>query len=175
MFLSSYLFAIGFYASAVFLTQDAKLRESIKKSALEESRLLVSLGTPHLEQEIERRVLYTAQKQEEVFVKKTGIVPSLTQSEMKIYLSNVLSQITLLRGYEDIVRKEREILESSKELVACLNISGIRLAYNSNFEVYQKIMQEKFSNGEHKGIRFVTKVDKKSATMVKRFLEAGVR
>ncbi|MGB7662297.1 MAG: HAMP domain-containing sensor histidine kinase [Nitrososphaeraceae archaeon] len=158
----------------MFLTQDAKLRGSIKKSALEESRLLISLETPHLEREIERRVLYTAQKQEEVFVKKTGIVPSLTQSEMKIYLSNVLSQITLLKGYEDIVRKEREILESSKELVACLNVSGIRLAYNSNFEVYQKIMQEKFSNGEHKGIRFVTKVDKKSATMVKRFLEAGV-
>ena len=174
VFISSYLFALGFYASAVFLTQDAKLRGSIKKSALEESRLLISLETPHLEREIERRVLYTAQKQEEVFVKKTGIVPSLTQSEMKIYLSNVLSQITLLKGYEDIVRKEREILESSKELVACLNVSGIRLAYNSNFEVYQKIMQEKFSNGEHKGIRFVTKVDKKSATMVKRFLEAGV-
>jgi signal transduction histidine kinase len=175
VFISSYLFALGFYASAVFLTQDAKLRRSIKKSALEESKLLVSLGTPHLEQEIERRVLYTAQKQEEDLVKKTGIVPSLTQSEMKIYLSNVLNQITLLKGYEDIVRKEREILESSKELVACLNVSGIRLAYNSNFEVYQKIMQEKFSNGEHKGIRFVTKVDKKSATMVKRFLEAGVQ
>ncbi|MGH9978976.1 MAG: hypothetical protein ACRD8Z_24570, partial [Nitrososphaeraceae archaeon] len=54
VFLSSYLFAIGFYASAVFLTQDAKLRSSIKKSALEESKLLVALGTPHLEQEIER-------------------------------------------------------------------------------------------------------------------------
>ena len=174
VFLSSYLFAIGFYASAVFLTQDAKLRESIKRSALEESRILVSLGTPHLEQEIERRVLHTAQKQEEDFVKRTGIVPSLTHSEMKVYLSNVLSQITLLRGYEDIVRKEREILESSKELVACLNISGIRLAYNSNFEVYQKIMQERFAAGEHKGIRFVTKVDKHSVSMIKRFLEAGV-
>jgi signal transduction histidine kinase len=173
VFLSSYLFAIGFYASAVFLTQDAKLRESIKRSALEESKILVSLGTPHLEQEIERRVLHTAQKQEEDLFKRTGIVPSLTHSEMKLYLSNVLSQITLLRGYEDIVRKEREILESSKELVACLNISGIRLAYNSNFEVYQKIMQGN-ANGEHKGIRFVTKVDKQSVSMIKRFLEAGV-
>jgi hypothetical protein len=92
------LFAIGFYASAVFLTQDAKLRSSIKKSALEESKLLVALGTPHLEQEIERRVLYTAQKQEDDLVQRTGIVPSLTKSEMKLYLSNVLSQISLLKG-----------------------------------------------------------------------------
>jgi signal transduction histidine kinase len=175
VFLSSYLFAIGFYASAVFLTQDAKLRSSIKKSALEESKLLVALGTPHLEQEIERRVLYTAQKQEEDLVQRTGIVPSLTKSEMKLYLSNVLSQISLLRGYEDIIRKEREILESSNELVACLNSSGIRLAFNSNFEVYKKIMQEKFVNREHNGIRFVTKVDKRSADMVKRFMEAGVQ
>ncbi|HZA43541.1 MAG TPA: HAMP domain-containing sensor histidine kinase [Nitrososphaeraceae archaeon] len=175
VFLSSYLFAIGFYASAVFLTQDAKLRSSIKKSAVDEAKLLVSLGTPHLEQEIERRVLNSAQKEEEDLIQKTGVVPSLTQSEMKVYLSNVLSQITLLHGYEDIVRKEREILESSKELVACLNFSGIRLAYNSNFEVYQKIMKQKSVNGEHKGIRFVTKVEKHSANMIKRFLDVGVQ
>lgn len=175
VFLSSYLFAIGFYASAVFLTQDAKLRSSIKKSALKESKLLVTLGTPRLEQEIERRVLYTAQRQEEELVHRSGIVPSLTNTEMKLYLSNVLSQITLLKGYEDIVRKEREILESSNELVACLNFSGIRLAYNSNFEVYRKIMQEKFVSGEHKGIRFVTKVDKHSANMIKQFQEVGVQ
>ncbi len=175
VFLSSYLFAIGFYASAVFLTQDARLRISIKKSALEESKLLVALGTPRLEEEIERRVLYKAQKQEEDLVQRTGIVPSLTKSEMKLYLSNVLSQISLLKGYEDIIHKEREILESSNELVACLNFSGIRLAYNSNFEVYQKIMQEKFVNKEHNGIRFVTKVDKRSADMIKRFMEAGVQ
>ena len=175
VFLSSYLFAIGFYASAVFLTQDARLRGSIKESALEESKLLVALGTPRLEEEIERRVLYKAQKQEEDLVKRTGIVPSLTKSEMKLYLSNVLSQISLLKGYEDIIHKEREILESSNELVACLNFSGIRLAYNSNFEVYQKIMQEKFVNKEHNGIRFVTKVDKRSVDMIKRFMEAGVQ
>jgi signal transduction histidine kinase len=175
VFLSSYLFAIGFYASAVFLTQDAKLRSSIKKSAIDESKLLVSLGTPHLEQELERRVLNSAQKEEEDLIQKTGVVPSLTQGEMKVYLSNVLSQITLLHGYEDIVRKEREFLESSKELVACLNFSGIRLAYNSNFEVYQKIMQQKSVNGEHKGIRFVTKVEKHSANMIKRFLDVGVQ
>jgi signal transduction histidine kinase len=175
VFLSSYLFALGFYASAVFLTQDAKLRNSIKKSALDESKLLVSLGTPHLEQEIEKRVLYNAQKEEEDLFQKTGVVPSLTQSEMKAYLSNVLSQITLLQGYEDIVRKERDILESSKELVACLNYSGIRLAYNSNFEVYHKIMQKKSVNEEHKGIRFVTKVEKHSANMIKQFLDIGVQ
>ena len=175
VFLSSYLSAMGFYASAVFLTQDAKLRNSIKKSALDESKLLVSMGTPHLEQEIERRVLYSAQKEEEDLIQRTGVVPSLTQSEMKVYLSNVLSQITLLQGYEDIIRKERDILESSKELVACLNYSGIRLAYNSNFEVYQKIMQKKSVNEEHKGIRFVTKVEKHSANMIKQFLDIGVQ
>jgi len=175
VFLSSYLFAIGFYASAVFLTQDAKLRESIKRSALEESKLLVSLGTPNLEPEIERRVLNTAQKQEEYLTKRTGIEPSLTTREMKLYLSNVLSQITLLKSYGDIVHKEKEILESSNELVACLNFSGIRLAYNSNLDVYKKITQEKYRNGEHKGIRFVTNVDKRSADMIKQFLEIGVQ
>lgn len=90
--------------SLVFLSsQEAKLRSSIKKSAFDEAKLLVSLGTPRLEQEIERRVLSSAQKEEEDLIQKTGVVPSLTQGEMKV--SNVLSQITLLHGYEDIVRK----------------------------------------------------------------------
>jgi hypothetical protein len=175
VFVSSYLFAIGFYASAIFLTQDARLRDYIKRSALRESKLLVSMGTPNLEQEIERRVLKTAWTQDEYLTKRTGIVPSLTSNEMKQYLSNVLSQITLLKSYEYIVNKEKEILESSNELVACLNLGGIRLAYNSSLEVYKKIMLQKYRNGEHRGIRFVTNVDKDSTEMIKRFLDIGVQ
>jgi signal transduction histidine kinase len=175
VFLSSYLFALGFYASAVFLTQDTKLRDSIRKTALRESELLVSVGKPHLEQELERRVLVTAQKQEEVLTESSGIQPSLTSREMKQYLSNVLSQITLLKDYEDIVRKEKEIVRSSLELAGCLNLSGIRLAYNTTFEEYKKVMSEKRETGEHKGIRIVTTITKDSAEMIKSFLEIGVQ
>lgn len=172
VFISSYLFALGFYASAIFLTQDAKLRESIKKTALKESELLVSAGTPHLQQEMKRRVLASAHRQEEYLTERSGVQPSLTSNEMKRYLSNVLSQITLLRNYEEIVSREKEIVNSSIELAACLNNSGIRLAYNTNFEEYKRVMFEK---GEHKGIRIVTKISEDTAEIINEFLDIGIQ
>jgi signal transduction histidine kinase len=175
VFISSYLFALGFYASAIFLTQDTKLRESIKKTAYRESELLISTGTPHLEQEIERRVLASAQTQEQILIEKSGVQPSLTSNEMKQYLSKVLNQITLLRNYEEIVKKEKDIVSSSVELAACLNYSGIRLAYNTNFEEYKKIMLQKYSKGEHKGIRIVTQINKESAEIIEKFLKIGIQ
>lgn len=173
--ISSYLFALGFYASAIFLTQDIELRRSIKKTARRESEVLISTGTPHLEQEIERRVLASAQKEEEFLTERSGITPSLTSNEMKLYLSNVLSQISLLRNYDEIVNKEKEVINSSFELAACFNSSGIHLAYNSNFEEYKKIMLQKYQNGEHQGIRIITKISADSAPIIKKFLDIGIQ
>ena len=48
VFLSSYMFCIGLYASAIFLSQDARLRNFIRKSALEESKTLVNVGAAQL-------------------------------------------------------------------------------------------------------------------------------
>lgn len=175
VFISSYLFALGFYASAIFLTQDTKLRESIKKTAYKESELLVSTGTPHLEQEIERRVLDSAHRQEQILIERSGVQPSLTSKEMELYLSKVLNQITLLKNYEEIVKKEKDVVNSSVEIAACLNASGIQLAYNTNFEEYKKIMLEKYRRGEHKGIRIVTKITKDSSEIVKKFLDIGIQ
>ena len=171
--LSSYLFIIGFYASSIFLTQDAKLRRSIKDSAIEESKLLVSVGVPHIEQEIESRVLKVAQKRENELVGETGVQPSLTEEEMKQYLSNVLNEIKLLRTYDEILKKGRDVLENSSEFLACLKYAGLKLAYNNYFDVYGRVMN-KHRNGLHKGIRWVTTVDENTAELVKLFLKMGV-
>jgi hypothetical protein len=79
------------------------------------------------------------------------------------FKGDILSQITLLKDYEEIVSKENDIINSSVELAACFNFSGIRLAYNTNFEEYKKIMLQKYQNGEHQGIRIVTKITTDSA------------
>lgn len=171
--LSSYLFIIGFYASAIFLSQDAKLRRAIKNSAIEESNLLVSVGLPHIEQEIERRVLTAAQRQEKVLIDETGVQPSLTAQEMKQYLSNVLKEIKLLHNFDEILYKGKEILESSSEFLACLKYTGLRLAYDNYFNIYERIM-EKYKKGQHKGIRWVTTVDQNTADLVKAFLRIGI-
>ena len=55
--LSSYLILIGIYSSATSVAQDAKLRVSIRKSVEQQSKLLDTIGTAQMEQEIQRRVI----------------------------------------------------------------------------------------------------------------------
>lgn len=55
--LSSFLIMIGIYSSAVSLAHNVKLRELIRTSTLEQTRLLDSIGTAHMESEITGRVL----------------------------------------------------------------------------------------------------------------------
>ena len=109
VFLSSYMFCIGLYASAIFLSQDARLRNFIRKSALEESKTLVNVGATQLKQQLERKVMSVTVPARELLTEKSGIKASLTEMEMKQYLSNVLKEIKVstrlrpntIRGKED--------------------------------------------------------------------------
>jgi signal transduction histidine kinase len=171
--LSSYLFAIGLYSASLSISQDRSIRELIKKSALEDSKVLAILGPARLEDEISRRALNVAKDQQIAMTEKTGIYSSLTDQEMKLYLSNVLKEIKVLRDIKEIITKGKVILESSAEFLVCSKLGGLRLAYNNYFETYKKIM-EKRERREHNGIRVVTTIDKDTKDLIKTFLGIGV-
>jgi signal transduction histidine kinase len=175
VFLSSYLFSIGLYSLAISVSQDSSLRKSIRTSTMEVAKLLDIIGTPQMKQEIERRVLNTAKEQQSVLLEQTGIETSLTELDMKQYLGTVLKEIKILKNIDEILRKGKDILESSYEFLLCSRVSGLRLAYNNYFGLYEKII-DKYKNGEHKGIKLVTTiVDKDAADLVKKFLDIGVQ
>jgi hypothetical protein len=173
--LASYLFSIGLYSSATSVSQDNSLRQSIRKSAIESSKLVDVLGVARIEQEIERRALNTAKEQQSVLLKQTGIEPSLTEHDMKQYLGSVLKEIKVLKNIDEILRKGKDLLASSYEFLVCSRVSGLRLVYNNYFELYGKIMN-KYKQGEHKGIKLLTNIaDKDAADLVKKFLNIGVQ
>jgi uncharacterized protein YifE (UPF0438 family) len=61
--------------------------------AVGQSRLLDSIGSAQMEQEIERRVpVFTKQIQDKM-VEETGIEPSLTEDETKRYLEQVIREV----------------------------------------------------------------------------------
>jgi signal transduction histidine kinase len=174
MGLSSYLILVGIYSSAISVAQDTKLRQTIKKSTTEESKLLISIGSAQMEQEIQRRAVKVAKDQQQTMAEQTGVQSSLTEHDMKQYVSEVLKEIHVLQNIDDILNKGREILETSTEFVVCSKVGGIRLVYNNYFDSYQKIMQE-YSRGEHKGIRLVSSIDRESLDIVRKFLDTGVQ
>jgi hypothetical protein len=93
MGLGSYMILIGIYSSAISVSEDSKLRQSIRAFALRESKLLDSIGTAQMEREIERKVIAITKQTQERMVEETGIESSLTEEDMKQYLEEVLKEV----------------------------------------------------------------------------------
>jgi hypothetical protein len=98
MGLSSYLILVGIYSSAISVAQDTKLRQSIRKFALKQSKLLESIGSAHMEQELQRRVMHLVKNSSDKMTEDTGVQLSVTEEDMNQYLNNVLNEIKNKKG-----------------------------------------------------------------------------
>ncbi|MBV9667733.1 MAG: hypothetical protein JO327_06340 [Nitrososphaeraceae archaeon] len=91
--LMCYLYGIGIYLSAISVSEDVKLRHAIRQYVIKESKLLDSIGTAEMEQQIEKTILKITKEQEGVLTEQTGVEPSLTEGEVKDYVETVLSEV----------------------------------------------------------------------------------
>ncbi len=91
--LASFLVFVGIYSSAVSVAQDSKLRKSIRGFAVEEARLLDSIGTAQMEQEIEKRVIGFTKRNQNRLAKETGVQTSLSDDDVKQYVEQVLREV----------------------------------------------------------------------------------
>jgi hypothetical protein len=91
--LSCYLIYSGLYSSAAIVSQDTTLRQSIRKSVTEQSKLLDSIGTAHMEQELQSRVLTIAKKNSDDMAEETGVETSMSEDDMKDYLEVVMNEL----------------------------------------------------------------------------------
>jgi hypothetical protein len=91
--LSCYLIYVGLYSAAVIVSQDTSLRVSIRKSLTEQSKFLHSMGSAQMEQELQSTVMKIAKKHSDVLTEKTGVESSMTETDIKEYMSMVLSEI----------------------------------------------------------------------------------
>ena len=60
MGLSAYLIYVGIYSAGISMSDDINLRQTIRKSAIEEAKLLVSIGSAQMQQQLEKKVLQNA-------------------------------------------------------------------------------------------------------------------
>ena len=68
------------------------MRQSIRAIAIKESKLLDIIGTAHMEQEIQRRVV-TVAKQSQKMTEETGIESSFSEEDTKEYLEQVIREV----------------------------------------------------------------------------------
>jgi hypothetical protein len=90
--LSSYLILVGIYSAAISIAQDVKLRQTIKKIAIKESRLLDSIGFAEVERQIVQNVLSTIKQNQENMKYETGIDTSLDENDVTNYLLEAIKE-----------------------------------------------------------------------------------
>ena len=60
---------------------------------MEQSKLLHSIGTAEMENEVQRQVLVTARKTSESMTDKTGVEASMNEDDMKAYVQLVIKEL----------------------------------------------------------------------------------
>ena len=75
---------------------------------------------------------------------------------------------------DEIVRQISRLVADSTELATCLTPGGMQYSYNYFFDIKKNLM-DKQKRGEHKGIRYVTTIDKDNLGVVKTYLESGIQ
>ena len=91
--LSCYLIYTGLYSSAISVSQDLTLRQSIRESVREQSKFLESMGTAQMEAELQTRVLRTAKKASDSMEEESGVESSMTEDDMKDYMEIVMNEL----------------------------------------------------------------------------------
>jgi MFS family permease len=90
---ASSLILLGLYCSAISISSDTKLRQLIRKSVQEETKVLGNIGAAQTKIETEKRVLNIVKEHSEIINEQTGVQPSLTEEDIKHYLDDVLGEI----------------------------------------------------------------------------------
>jgi hypothetical protein len=93
MVLAVYLVFLGVYSSATSVSEDSRLRQSIRKIALRESQFLNAIGTAQMEQELQRRVIAIYGNTKNSMLNETGISSSVDENDIKSYLQEILEEV----------------------------------------------------------------------------------
>ncbi|HYV52722.1 MAG TPA: hypothetical protein VE971_05450 [Candidatus Eisenbacteria bacterium] len=79
-----------------------------------------------------------------------------------------------LKNITEIAKRINKNIESSNEIKIVSHPGGLELIYNNFLESYKKVL-DRYRRGEHKGIRFVTTINKDNERLASLLLNEGVQ
>lgn len=94
--IASYLFYLGIYSASVSVSQDAKLRQSIRNNIIKDhANFLGHVGTAEMEKEMERKMVLATKALQRNIEKESGIQSSIDDNDIREYLNEILSEISM--------------------------------------------------------------------------------
>lgn len=97
MGLSSYLIFVGIYSSAISVSQDSKFRTTIRKSVEAEVSFVGNIASAEQTRTVTENVLKKVKNVSEKIEEDTQVATSMTESEIRNYISDVINETRKLR------------------------------------------------------------------------------
>ncbi len=142
-------------------------KEYIATANLQEAKPVVHLIYSNVKEIVEQ--------QQEVFESlwDKAIPADQRIKEIKEGYQRVYTKV--VNNWNDIYERIDRLAEISDELLICSDVGMLKVAYNSLFEIYQKIM-DKYEKKYHAGIRWIISVNgKEDIESVKLFMDIGIK
>jgi two-component system, OmpR family, sensor histidine kinase VicK len=83
-------------------------------------------------------------------------------------------QTRIVEDPNQIIEEISQLTANSNNLATCISPGGLEFSHKYFFKIKKELL-EKQKKGEHKGIRYVTKIQKDNIELVKTYLNSGIR
>jgi signal transduction histidine kinase len=132
----------------------------------------ITLKEPH-QQAIYTNVREIVEQQQNIFETLWNKSVLAEKKIKEIEEGTVHYETRLIEDAQEIVKEISRLTASSTELCTCLTAGGMQYSYNHFFDIKKKLL-DKQKKGEHKGIRYISNIDKHNVNLAKILLNAGI-
>lgn len=173
--ISSYMLLVGVYFSVIIISQDSKLRSTLKKITENQPTLLSDISHAQIEDVIEKRAMVLSQSLD----MKSQVPNYVTTDADAVHLRNyAMSVIDEIRSFDPffsrVMEKEKAIVSNSNVVSACISNKLLEFIRDDQFTLISEITFN-HRRGRHGGIRLVTTIDDQhSGAVVEELLAVGV-
>jgi signal transduction histidine kinase len=74
----------------------------------------------------------------------------------------------------EIIKQNRRIAESSNQISTCMTSGGLQYSHKYFYDIMKKLLIKQ-RKGEHKGIRYITNIDRVNIKLVREYLKSGIQ
>jgi two-component system, OmpR family, sensor histidine kinase VicK len=80
----------------------------------------------------------------------------------------------IIEDPNQIIEEISRLTANSNQLASCLTPGGMQYSYNYFFEIKKKLLGKQMK-GQHKGIRYISRIEKDNVDLAKTYLNSGIQ